>query len=420
MAQQHDNEIDALLRAMAQRQQRGQSVQPEDGGADMAGHLDADELAAYVENSLPAAARERYMAHLAECSRCRSLVVELSNPALPVAQGAETVPVVSSPGFIDRIFSVFRLPALQYGMALVAAVLFVSSILIVVMRQRRADIALREAPAVSDDQAAEAPTGVVPQAQTQQEAQTPQEAPPQPDSSRVNELQASADTATQSPQPTPQAPPAAAIEDLARNSANSNELAKAKEQPALPNASPPKTTAEELSSKDGPVKKKDDAEDFVRQADSAALRASNSAKVEASRATPLKDARSSSPIAPASPSPQRESSRDKQSGGRAEITATAEPAKPSNLGYGAARKAAGISVKESDAETRSFQGRRFKRVGDIWTDEAYQKGQTLMEVRRNSDRSQVLLSREPGLRPYVEQFPGLLIVVWKKTAYKFY
>jgi hypothetical protein len=417
MAQQHDNEIDALLRAIAQRQRREESAQPEGGGTDMS-HLDADELAAYVEDSLPAAARERYMAHLAECSQCRSFTVELSKTAPPAAYIAQMQPIDFSPGPIDRFFSLFRLPAMQYGVALAAAVLFVSSLFIVVLRQKREMVAYKEEP--------EATNPIVPQAQ---QAQPQQPELSKADSSGDIKTQSATNTAAESVFPTPQTSPEAAVDKLARNATNSNLDATANlPSPAPPPVAEQKTTDNKVVAQNEPLQKEDKTDNFVLGADSAAMRASNA---DARRAAPLKDAMSSATATAASPSAKREPSRDKQGERGAAITASAEPAKPSNFGYGAGRKAAGITAtekekaagitaREEDAETRSFQGRRFRRVDNIWTDSTYQKGKTLMEVRRNSDRSQVLLSREPGLRPYVEEFPGLLIVVWKGTAYKFY
>ena len=72
MKQETNNEMDLLLRRLGRRDETAES------GVD---HLDADELSAYAENALPAAPRARYTAHLADCSRCRELVVQLSASA---------------------------------------------------------------------------------------------------------------------------------------------------------------------------------------------------------------------------------------------------------------------------------------------------------------------------------------------------
>ncbi len=49
-------------------------------------HLDADEIAAFVENALPEKTRQNYMRHLADCDRCRK---SLSNT---IALNAEFEP----------------------------------------------------------------------------------------------------------------------------------------------------------------------------------------------------------------------------------------------------------------------------------------------------------------------------------------
>ena len=84
MKQETNNEMDLLLRQLARRQD---VLAP-----DAEDHLDADELSAYAENVLPAKARARYTEHLAECSRCRELVVQLSPSAgVVVAHQADKV-----------------------------------------------------------------------------------------------------------------------------------------------------------------------------------------------------------------------------------------------------------------------------------------------------------------------------------------
>src|SRR5215203_3974926 len=76
MRQETKNEIDLLLRRLSRRE--GASI-PDAGSHSALDHLDADELSSYAENVLPAAARVRYTEHLAECSKCRELIVQLSS-----------------------------------------------------------------------------------------------------------------------------------------------------------------------------------------------------------------------------------------------------------------------------------------------------------------------------------------------------
>ena len=94
MRQETNNEIDLLLRRLSRRQNG--SAPDGDLPADT-DHLDADELSSYAENALPKAARARYTEHLAECSRCRELVVQLSSAA-GVVVAEEPAPVSALSG----------------------------------------------------------------------------------------------------------------------------------------------------------------------------------------------------------------------------------------------------------------------------------------------------------------------------------
>ncbi len=131
MKQETNNEIDLLLRRLGRRDDAVVS-----GGAE--GHLDADELSAYAENALPAAARARYTMHLAECSRCRSVVVQLSSSAGVVA-ATESAAVTEPSGFKKFLASLLTPMVLRYaapalGLIVVAAIGFV-----VLRREQRSE-----------------------------------------------------------------------------------------------------------------------------------------------------------------------------------------------------------------------------------------------------------------------------------------
>jgi hypothetical protein len=86
MKQETNNEMDLLLRQWGQRQ--------DVFAPDAEDHLDVDELSAYAENVLPVKTRARYTVHLAECSRCRELVVQLSASAgVVIAEQTDRVSV---------------------------------------------------------------------------------------------------------------------------------------------------------------------------------------------------------------------------------------------------------------------------------------------------------------------------------------
>jgi len=119
MKEETNNEMDLLLRRLGRRP----DIAVSDGNGDVE-HLDADELSAYAENVLPAAARARYTEHLAECARCRDLVVQLSSSAGVVPVVAKTPAPSALRKFLASLFSpmVLRYAVPALGLILVAAI----------------------------------------------------------------------------------------------------------------------------------------------------------------------------------------------------------------------------------------------------------------------------------------------------------
>src|SRR6185503_18046938 len=104
MRQETNNEMDLLLRRLGRQQA---TSAPSD-------HLDADELSSYAENVLPPAARTRYTEHLAECARCRDLVVQLSSSAGVIV--AQETANVSAPSALRKFLaSLFSPMVLRYA-----------------------------------------------------------------------------------------------------------------------------------------------------------------------------------------------------------------------------------------------------------------------------------------------------------------
>ena len=66
MKRDPNKEIDVLLRTLGTRSSAD--------AAASGGHIDADEISVFAENALPANARARVISHLADCSRCRSVL----------------------------------------------------------------------------------------------------------------------------------------------------------------------------------------------------------------------------------------------------------------------------------------------------------------------------------------------------------
>ncbi len=137
MKQDKNNEIDLLLRRLSRRQ----DVPVSDVDSD---HLDADELSAYAENAMPAAARARYTEHLADCSKCREIVVQLSG-SVPVVVAKETVPVVAPSGLQKFLASLFSPMVLRYAVPALGLIV-VAAIGFSVLRSRQAPVDVARSP----------------------------------------------------------------------------------------------------------------------------------------------------------------------------------------------------------------------------------------------------------------------------------
>src|SRR5713226_4303131 len=110
-----DSQIDVLLKRYGGHAKSGVA----------AGHLDADELNAFAERSVPAVSRSRYVSHLAECDDCRRLATQLSIAAgAPASAGAGSIETASR-SLWEKLTSFFAPPMLRY--AAFAAVLIVAA-----------------------------------------------------------------------------------------------------------------------------------------------------------------------------------------------------------------------------------------------------------------------------------------------------
>jgi len=111
MELEFDKEIDALLR-------KANRASPSSAAAPAAGHLDADELAAFAENALPVQSRQMYTTHLADCDACRTALSSFvaSEPEKMAAAAAAFAPARPSAAgeSIPWYQRIFRAPNLAY------------------------------------------------------------------------------------------------------------------------------------------------------------------------------------------------------------------------------------------------------------------------------------------------------------------
>jgi len=376
MRQETNNEMDLLLRRLGRRDDASAS--------DVAGyHLDADELNAYAENALPAAARARYTAHLADCVRCREFVVQLSASA-GVVSAAQTT-TVSKPWvlktFLASLFTpmVLRYAAPALGLIVVAAIAF-----IVLRRDQPGDYVTqvtnneqgRTAPAV-----AESPQTVV-------------DSPIKnaPSSEGVVEKQANKRDETASGPASPNA--AAPVTTQTETSKDAVSQAKPEQQPAAANEAPPPpkaaATAEESPrTTDTEVTKKE-----VRGLPAAPVSAEKALRAE-----------------------QREDRRS-ENFTRDGDNKNKQADRITTAGAGSIARVQRERLYDENAETRSVAGRRFRKQDGIWVDTAYNSSSDTTTLTRGSEQYRALVADEPEIKNIADTLGGEIIVVWKGRAYR--
>src|ERR1043165_9160210 len=132
MKEAFDKEMDSLLRRHAGA---GAEARAGDGAraAQPVAHLDADELSAFAEGSLPADARLAAVSHLADCDECRGLAVSLAGAAGELEKRAAPTQVEPARparrlAWLSALFAprVLRYAAPALALCLVAAVSFVA------------------------------------------------------------------------------------------------------------------------------------------------------------------------------------------------------------------------------------------------------------------------------------------------------
>ena len=373
MKQETNNEMDLLLRRLGRRVEAAVSE---------ADHLDADALSAYAENALPAAARSRYTAHLAECSRCRELMVQLSSSA-GVVVATESAKAAGPSGWKKFLASLFTPMVLRYaapalGLIIVAAIGF--------MIVRRDQAAHDVAQVTNSEQTPAA----VPTGSDSVFNYSLKDATPSPEDLRDKQVRG----VRAESGPAQNAAPAPVVSsgegDLEKDTAAAQP--KAEPQTTVANEPPP---APKVSATPAP---EDSArvETEVRKKEAAATPAAAAPASEKS----LKLA-------------EREDKDD-----------NARPRKPAARGGLQAQAGSGsVADVRRDSqnfvgETRSVAGRRFQKQNNVWIDTAYDASKDVVIVRRGSEQYRGLVADEPAIKTIADTLDGDIIVVWKGRTYR--
>ena len=386
MRPEPNNDIDLLLRQLSRR--NGAPVSEIDEQ-----HLDADELNSYVANALPAAARARYTAHLADCSSCRKLVVELSAAHSPIPVQPAAAPVAPS-GLKSFLASLFSPLVLRYAVPAVG-LMVIAVIGVVVLRQQQGGTPV--AKLTDGSQATPAPANVSQQPSTSGYTSS------DPNSANTQEAQRQPVFSTEKEVAKVAAPVTKADGPVANQPADASGATAAAEPPPSPKAAAPE--AEPARAKVQEEKKAEAAPPTVAT-DAVKERAAE--KDESQKATGA-----AVTVAPGSVT-------------RRDIAVRKEKSGAETAGAGQDLKRAPRTLQSAEAtrddnaagETRSVAGRRFRKSGRVWIDTAYDSSKSITTMGRGSEQYRALVADEPSIRTIADQLDGEIIVVWKGNTYR--
>ena len=396
MKQETNNEIDLLLRRLGRRD--GLST-PAAGD-----HLDADELNAYAEKVLPMASRARYTAHLAECARCRELVVQLSGSA-GVVVAPETVKV-AEPSILKKFLaSLFSPMVLRYA-APALGLIVVAVIGLVVLRRNNSSERVA--------QVQQAPASVTPNQETLNSYSG--EFGKQKTEPGVTSGKQAPENAKSVAQPV--AAPTTATTDTLQPSNSPDASSSKREQVAV--ASEPPPPAKEAP-KTVAVTDDKQQEVVVVEPPKGAAGATPGAQPSANRnfEEQRRDRQDTDLAADRATRGNRKApatAAARSTGGLAKLgdNEVDRAGKTESKEKAAEDKAA---KKDDESETRSVGGRRFRKERGLWIDTAYESGNTT-NLTRGSEQYRALVGDEPAIKTIADALEGEIIVVWKGRAYR--
>jgi hypothetical protein len=387
MKQTENNEMELLLRSLAKQassvSDTGTALQEDDA------HLDADELNAYAERALPPAASARYMAHIADCSRCRKLVAVLTAAAgLPIAE--VKTEDRSQTSFWQRI-PAFLSPSVLRVAVPALVLLTVVTVGIIAFRQQQplsGLVARRGEPATPQTELKSGPETESPESPGQI---TTKSSPP-----------ASANSPTLVEKQNKVGETAAAVDQITAVDPPSEYMGKDAPKTATQKADESQPTfAPETAAASGAARPQSSP---AREADKNEAVAKQNE--EAAGDTPNPGARD-----------QRQAIEDRETLSRSRKAATA--GRGGALSSAEARRSETKQNRADDGvEIREVAGRRFQKQGNAWIDVDYNSARPAMTVVRGSEQFRVLVADEPGIRTIAERLAGEVIVVWKGRAYR--
>jgi hypothetical protein len=404
MKRADNNEIELLLQSLGRRESERSSLREfsasVDEGRGVSDHLDADELNSYAEGVLPAAARARYTEHIADCGKCRGIVVGLMQ-STGAANRTEVLDQPSGSGSWNRLAALFKPPVLRYAVPALVVTAVIAIGLVALRQQRMTEFVAQNQTASSSN-----PSGELKQV-----------AEP-----RANDVVAPAQQqSSASPATTSSALAKSANEQKSRPDENSK-LAQAPAAAPYDTATPAPAMKDSASA--GQVSSEaEPASGFGRESPAPPPPAKRPVLTEADTVTRVSKEQVAEREAQERQREENRDQRDDKSGpNRSNSAKTA--ASPSSArrmgGIAGIRGGPSKDKKESvdQVETRMVSGRRFRREGSAWIDTAYESSQATINVARGSEYFRSLVADEPGIRAIAEQLAGEVIVVWKGRPYR--
>lgn len=432
MNQEHDKDLDILLRRHAKRaslrSKIAMTVDEENGkkaftAFEASGHLDADAMNAYTENTLPGLTRVRYAEHLINCDACRKLVTQLALAANPIEvekKEATVVADVSKQTWREWFLSLFTIPNLKV-IGPIAAVLCIAAITFVAF-QRRGELP-KSVASKSETEGNSAPSSNAPvyggKVETPSGVSTA--STPNPTSSLNQNTSATNGGTTTTGKEQPSKPAKTGEDDKnAKTGAPETEAGK-REEPR----------------KDAPAEKSP----IVAQSTSPSPSPSGPAVSNQAQVNNANDIAVQSPITTQAKGggPSR-ANRDRSAGNETSERAQQSSTDSTTAGTTAENKPKDSKTEEKQGEdkakvarkkqanadddelklanksvpTRTVGDKKFYRKGSAWVDTAYNNSSVTV-IKRNSNEYNSL---DAGLRSIAEQLGGEIIVVWNGRAYK--
>ena len=400
-------------------------------------HLDADEIVAFAENALPAAARARTVAHLADCNECRQSVVALTHAENITSESVQSLPpqiVHTRLSLREKLAAFFAShAALRYAVPAFAALLFVALIAGVILNHWQPDAALVASKQESQTSAVSALSDRESAKNSNASASS---ANLMADSAPVSNTATTATTATTTMTTTTNT---AASSRRAANVPNAKKESPTTSAPQNNNSSVNALPGAEMTQQSAASERQrfDDAARITNRSPAAAAPSSasiananmrgNSAGVAAEQSkqiavTSSQDAKASKGGAgsnndAAQSSDSTSFSTEVRAASRRRATSTTNAAKKSLPANKRAVNNADSS-SASPSTLRRVNGRDFRRQGMRWIDAAYVPSQSTTNITRGSKQYLTVVGAEPGIGKIAAQFDGEIIVVWKGRAYR--